>query len=126
MIVMNNSWWAVIIGVGVSLVLVWSGMRHPVELGSGKIRKRRPATPADLIVQAHKHSFKNRNEIERSTLCGCFYCEKNFAPSEIVEWIDGNQTAMCPFCGIDSVLGNFSGFALTKEFLHSMNEHWFA
>lgn len=32
---------------------------------------------------------------------------------------------MCPYCGIDSVLGDQSGFPITKELLIRMRWHWF-
>ena len=58
-----------------------------------------------------------------------FYCLAVYPASAIVEWIDdvgqGAQTALCPKCGVDSVLGDKSGFPLTKEFLEEMREHWF-
>jgi acetone carboxylase gamma subunit len=34
-------------------------------------------------------------------------------------------TALCPYCGIDSVIGDKSGFPITKEFLEKMYQHWF-
>ena len=63
-----------------------------------------------------------------SKLCGCFYCERNFKPTEIEEWIDKNiqtgETAICPKCGIDSVLS--SKFPIgDKLFLSEMNLLWF-
>ena len=79
---------------------------------------------------AHKRSIRHRTEIEASAVCGCFYCKETFAPGEIEDWTDtGNpvseQTALCPRCGIDSVIGDRSGFALTPEFLSEMNKAWF-
>jgi hypothetical protein len=79
----------------------------------------------DELKQAHKHSFKNRSGIQRSTECGCFYCGKKFAPEAITDWIDDGQTALCPNCGIDSVLGSSSGFPISKELLDEMCDHWF-
>jgi len=117
-------WVGVIVGGGVAAVLTWSRMKRPVELGLGGTGSF--SRHELLLREAHKHSFKNRSEIEKSTLCGCFYCEKNFTPKEIQGWIDDEQTAMCPFCGIDSVLGNYSGFYVTQVFLHTMSERWFA
>jgi hypothetical protein len=50
-----------------------------------------------------------------------------FAPSEIVEWIpDSKGTAICPYCGIDSVIGESSGYPITKGFLEEMNRYWFS
>jgi hypothetical protein len=66
----------------------------------------------------------------QSEICGCFYCLERFPPNAITEWIDANatgegQTALCPRCGIDSVIGSASGFPITPEFLKSMNRRWF-
>jgi len=44
---------------------------------------------------------------------------------DISEWIDDGQTALCPKCEIDSVIGTASGFPITHEFLMRMHEHWF-
>ncbi len=76
-------------------------------------------------IAAHKHSFKNRDEVMRSDLCGCFYCLSTFRPDEIVNWTDDGQTAICPRCPVDSVIGSASGCPLEKEFLKKMNDHWF-
>jgi hypothetical protein len=32
---------------------------------------------------------------------------------------------MCPKCGIDSVIGNRSGYPIDKAFLEAMRSHWF-
>jgi hypothetical protein len=77
-------------------------------------------------VTAHKHSSRHRAELESSEQCGCFYCFAIFPPSEIFDWIDDDRTALCPRCGIDSVIGTASGFPVTKEFLERMHGHWFS
>jgi hypothetical protein len=86
--------------------------------------------PLSLLVQAaHQASSRHRAEIEKSTLCGCFRCLKTFPPGEIKEWIaeaNGTETALCPLCGIDSVIGDASGYELTDRFLSAMQQHWFA
>lgn len=74
---------------------------------------------------AHKHCTKHRAEIEASAICGCFYCLRTFPPTPITEWTDDSQTALCPKCGIDSVIGSASGYPITPEFLQSMHDHWF-
>lgn len=74
---------------------------------------------------AHRHSMRHRLEIEASRLCGCFYCQRIFNPDRIVDWIDREQTARCPSCGIDSVLGDASGLSLTPDFLEQMRKVWF-
>ena len=51
-------------------------------------------------------------------------------PREIDEWVGEEgagpgQTALCPYCGIDSVIGDSSGFPTTTEFLSKMKSYWF-
>ena len=87
------------------------------------------------FVRAHVHSSNHRDEILRSTVCGCFYCRRIFGPASIEDWIDIEDwkdfddgvgtTALCPKCGIDSVIGSASGFPVTPEFLARMNRYWF-
>ena len=76
-------------------------------------------------IRAHKHSCMHRAEIEASATCGCFYCSSIFPPSEIIEWIDHGQTAICPKCPVDSVIGSASAYPISREFLQRMYEHWF-
>lgn len=90
----------------------------------GRIELAESKMPPD-VRDAHKHSSKHRAEILRSDLCGCFYCEKTFEAKEIEDWIDDQKTALCPKCGIDSVIGSASGFPIKKKFLHEMCEYWF-
>jgi hypothetical protein len=71
---------------------------------------------------AHKHAFRQRDELEHSDGCGCFYCFSTFSPSEIKTWVDDDNTAICPRCGMDSVIGSASGFPLTKAALRKMYE----
>ena len=77
------------------------------------------------IVKAHKHSSYNKEELEKSNKCYCFYCLNSFEPGAIKEWIAKEKTALCPLCGIDSVLGDASGLPITDLFLEKMHEYWF-
>lgn len=81
----------------------------------------------EAIIRAHKYSINHRSSIIKDKICGCFYCLKIFRPDEISSWIDdaSDQTALCPYCGIDSVLGENSGFPITINFLTKMNSYWF-
>jgi hypothetical protein len=78
------------------------------------------------ILDAHTHTTRHRVELEASTAAGCFYCCEVFSPTEINDWVDNDDCALCPRCGIDSVIGNASGFPIDEEkFLKEMNEFWF-
>jgi hypothetical protein len=91
-------------------------------------RRRVAQLPAD-VQEAHKHASRHRAEVLRSGLCGCFYCCSTFSPQDITRWTDEvggeGQTALCPRCGIDSVLGDRSGFELSPGFLLNMKSCWF-
>jgi len=82
---------------------------------------------SSAIINAHEHCTSNESALKKDDLCGCFYCLKIFDQNEILEWIDdeSGKTAMCPYCGIDSIIGKKSGFPITEEFLESMKSHWF-
>ncbi|MFZ5638049.1 MAG: cytoplasmic protein [Pseudomonadota bacterium] len=93
------------------------------------------------LKAAHDRSTYHRAEIEASAICGCFYCCSEFEPNEIGEWVDApdggapgqnasghvasGQTALCPRCGVDAVIGSRSGFPITAEFLAQMRARWF-
>lgn len=77
------------------------------------------------VKALHDLCSNNKALLEKSGVAGCFYCCDTFHPSEVKEWIDGGDTALCPKCGIDSVLPSAS-VALSPALLLAMNEHWFA
>jgi hypothetical protein len=79
-----------------------------------------------LLVSAHELSSHHAHLIRKSARCGCFYCLTTYEPSLISEWIDDADTAICPFCGIDAVIGDASGFPVTEIFLSAMHKFWFA
>jgi|SRR5450755_247936 hypothetical protein len=91
---------------------------------AARLKAAKAEMPTD-ILSAHSHSSRHRSEIESSHTCGCFYCCETFPPQEICDWVDEGATALCPKCGIDSVLGSSSGLLLTKPFLEEMNKYWF-
>lgn len=77
------------------------------------------------LERAHSFSIFNRNQLERSQACGCFYCCAIFKSETIKEWADRGLTAICPQCSIDAVLGSVSGHPITEDFLLQMRKRWF-
>ena len=75
----------------------------------------------------------HEDAILKSKICGCFYCLSIFSPNEIKEWIEEpedcprgpGKTAVCPKCGIDSVLPDTIQYKINKEFLAKMQEEFF-
>jgi len=80
----------------------------------------------DDLKAAHKHSNRHRAELESSDQCGCFHCLEVFSTKQIDVWVDDEDTALCPICGIDAVIGSTAGFPLTAAFLSEMRQHWFS
>ena len=82
------------------------------------------------LVRIHNH-HNYRDEILQSETCGCFNCCNTFSPDEIFQWWGEDksgveQIAICPKCGIDSVLGDSSGFPIETNFLSIMRDYFFS
>jgi len=77
------------------------------------------------LVDAHQHASQHRGELEASTRCGCFFCFRTFSPVSIKAWIDASQTALCPGCGVDAVIGSAS-HRIDDAFLRRMHGQYFA
>lgn len=77
------------------------------------------------LKNAHASSSYNKEQLSNSKLCGCFYCLRIFDPKIIVDWCDDNQTAICPYCGIDSIICDSKTYPITKDLLEQMKNHWF-
>jgi len=92
--------------------------------------KRQLETMPPEIMEAHAHSIRNRSEVISSARCACFHCCQVFPSSEISHWSDQGadgvgQTALCPRCGIDSVISEAAGFVLSESFLAQLKARWF-
>ena len=103
-------------------------------------RSARPGKAATVIFapmandsdleSAHRHCASHRTEVLTSAICGCFYCLAIFSPTEILDWVDEDEsgvgrTALCPRCGIDAVIGSNAGVPIGQEFLDKMHAYWF-
>ena len=81
---------------------------------------------SQVYITAHLSASKHRVEVEASEKCACFFCFRKFTPGEITSWIDAGQTALCPKCGLDSVLGSASPPGIDDRFLRKMHQHHYA
>ncbi|MGH1572717.1 cytoplasmic protein [Methylobacterium sp. P31] len=79
-----------------------------------------------MLRAAHRHSTRHADEVRSSVLCGCVFCLEVFAPDEITGWIAEDGTALCPWCGIDAVIGGLSSYPTgNTTFLRAMRDEWF-
>ena len=77
---------------------------------------------------ARTHCTGNRRELESSVQARCIYCTQTFAPDKIVEWItdSSSESAVCPHCDVDAVIGSASGIPLQDDQLFAdLRKHWF-
>ncbi len=83
---------------------------------------------AALLDEIKAHSQGNEIEIVQSKDCGCFFCRHTFSARDVQEWIDDENgvTALCPECGMDAVVGDASGYPITKELMKEMNLAFFS
>ena len=94
------------------------GLGHIVRRGLSAIEK---------LDYAHMLSFDNADSVQASQMCGCFCCQEIFPASEVTRFLDETpgRTALCPYCGIDAVLGDASGVEVSEDFIRKMHKEWF-
>jgi hypothetical protein len=71
----------------------------------------------------HKHSIKNKVEVLNSVKCACFHCFRIYesvAVDTFLQENDGQETALCPTCITDTIIGDASGFNLTDEMIDAL------
>lgn len=88
------------------------------------------AFDAEQLAHAARHARGNDLSVKRSTHCACYCCEHQFDAKKVVEWTpedrDGKINAICPNCGVDSVIGDASGIAINEPLLTALNERYFS
>lgn len=78
-----------------------------------------------MIYQFPQLAMKNRQIIQQSVNAGCFKCLKIFPVSEIKQYTDNDQTVICPYCDVDSVVGDMCGFKLSESILKTAHDFWY-
>ena len=83
----------------------------------------KPRRLRSMLTAAHGRSFHNRRLLANGGECGCFYCLKRFDASEVTQWRHDENTALCPYCGFDTVLSKKAD-PIDDLFLKRMQQHW--
>jgi hypothetical protein len=76
------------------------------------------------LQRIYQHSRLNRQFMVPGSACRCFHCLKEFRAEEVSGWTDGGKTALCPRCGIGSVLSN-SADELTDDLIRQLQATYF-
>lgn len=82
----------------------------------------------ELCEHFNSNIFRNREAIETSENCACFYCFSIF-PSENIFEYTRDEIAICPYCQVDSIIGDGSVLDFNndefKGILYDMKEYFF-
>lgn len=72
-------------------------------------------------------AFANRESISKSSTCVCYHCLCRFSANAVDNWIEDikDDTAICPACGIDSVLGDATGLDLSDAVILQVSKKSF-
>lgn len=90
------------------------------------MKKNEPLLDELTLKELHDFCSYHRTKLEQVGLGVCFCCESVFSTKKIKEWIDNNNTAICPKCGIDSVLpAKIKEKELTFIEIKTMKVYWF-
>lgn len=70
-------------------------------------------------------AMKNRRHQQTSNEAVCFHCANLFRASDVKEYTDSGETALCPKCGVDAVLFESSGHPMNLDFAEGAMKYWF-
>jgi len=78
------------------------------------------------LERLQEFSYLNRASIEKSIQCGCYFCLRVFNATEIVDWVDEGQTAVCNSCDIDAIIGDYDDVSASDVYvLAELHERYF-
>lgn len=90
-----------------------------------RIHKDYSFSKSSQFERLHAFSTNNKYLIAKSDYCYCYHCKGKFESSEIVKYIDNNNTAICPHCNVDAVLPDCIDINIDNNILDEMNKYWF-
>lgn len=80
----------------------------------------------NYLKMLHRQSIGNKARLSDAKDCGCFFCFSHFPASAAEYWDDeGGETAVCPKCGIDSVIGEYDDERIPDDLLRAMKKRFF-
>ena len=77
------------------------------------------------LEKIHAYSSNNKDLIEKSDKCYCFYCKKVMDSNVVNQYLDIENTALCPHCGIDAIIPDCIDEEINSELVEDMNKYWF-
>lgn len=63
----------------------------------------------NMLIRLHSQTRYNSTKLSKKLIGSCCNCGSKVAVSEIVDWCDSGNTAICPICDVDSIIpGNIN------------------
>lgn len=120
----NISYMAALYLIFILLVMLKSLRRYK---GSNKLKHNQTYSyeKEAQLKRLHAYSSHNKSLIDTSQKCYCFYCKTVMDSREIKKYTDDGQTAICPECGMDSIIPDSIGETIDETVISEMNDYWF-
>ena len=77
------------------------------------------------MERLHAYASHNKKMIGKSNKCYCFYCKSVFENGEVETYLAEEKTALCPKCGIDSVIPDSIDEKIDEAIISEMHDYWF-
>ncbi len=78
------------------------------------------------FMKAREFSFNNKESIQNSQKAACYCCMNFLNATDIKDYTSDDNSAICPICGTDAVIGDASGQPIDiMQFLEHMNWYGF-
>ena len=107
------------------IITVVGAIRRYQGKGTIKSKYAYPYEKEEQLKRLHTYSSHNRNLVLMANRCCCFCCQRSMDSREIQHYTNNGQTALCPKCGIDSIIPDSVGESIDQATIAEMHEYWF-
>lgn len=87
-----------------------------------------PKLSEEQLQAYYSRIHNNDREILNSDLCSCLFCRQTYSAREVCDWIpneDGTLNAVCPICGMETVIGDKRQGRIEHDDLKEVNLRFF-
>ena len=93
--------------------------------GKRKINRSYAYEQESTLKKLHTYASHNKKLIEKSEKCYCFHCKNAFESTRIERYLVNEETALCPECGMDSIIPDSIDESIDENTILEMHDYWF-